>query len=95
MSEILEPNPDDVGGLVAVDDPEALADGIVRTLERSASFDPLALRASVERRFGAAYVAERLLVVYREALGVQAGPDDAAESVPTSAGAPAPVPRWA
>ncbi len=36
----------------------------------------LALRASVERRFGAAYVAERLLVVYREALGVQAGPDE-------------------
>ncbi len=90
VSEILGPNPDDVGVLVAIDDPEALADGIVRTLERSASFDPLALRASVERRFGAAYVAERLLVVYREALGTQASPDESAESVPTAAGAQAP-----
>jgi glycogen(starch) synthase len=88
VSEILGPNPDDLGGLVAVDDPEALADGIVRILERRGSFDPLVLRASVERRFGAVYVAERLLVVYREALGAQAGADDPAESVPTAAGVP-------
>jgi glycogen(starch) synthase len=90
VSEILGPNPDDLGALVAVDDPEALADAIVRTLERRDSFDPVALRASVERRFGSAYVAERLLVVYRAALGPQldgdasftAGPVAAAEAAP-------------
>ena len=91
VSEILGPNRDDVGTLVAIDDPESLANGIVRTLERRESFDPLALRASVERRFGAAYVAERLLVVYRAALGAQDRPDDPAESVPTGAGAPPPA----
>jgi glycosyltransferase involved in cell wall biosynthesis len=90
VSEILGPNPDDVGALVAIDDPEALAEAIVRTLERRASFDPVALRATVERRFGAAYVAERLLVVYREALGPHVGPDVATEAVSTAAGTPPP-----
>ncbi len=85
VTEILGSNPEEVGAIVAIDDPAALADGIVTTLERRATFDPAALRASVERRFGAAYVAERLLVVYREALGAQEGAEDAAESLPTPA----------
>ena len=90
VSEILGPNPDEVGALVAIDDHEALADAIVRTLERRASFDPVALRASVERRFGAAFVAERLLVVYRAALASDGNtPDD---SPPIAAGAIAPRP---
>jgi len=41
---------------------------ILRTLERRAAFDPEALRASVERRFGGRSVAERLLATYREML---------------------------
>lgn len=68
VTEILGPEPDRLGAVVAVDDPEALGAAIVQTLERRESFDPAELRASVERRFGSAYVAERLLVVYREAL---------------------------
>jgi glycosyltransferase involved in cell wall biosynthesis len=90
VSEILGPNPDDVGALVAIDDPAALAAAIVRTLERRASFDPVALRASVERRFGAAHVAERLLVVYREALGPQVRPSVPAEAVSTTTAATRP-----
>lgn len=90
VSEILGPSIDEVGALVAIDDPEALAEAIVRTLERRESFDPVALRASVERRFGASYVAERLLVVYREAVGSQVGPDVPAETVSTAASAQPP-----
>ncbi len=69
VTEILGPEPDAVGAIVPADDPEALGRAIVTTLERRAAFDPVALRASVERRFGAPFVAERLLVAYREALG--------------------------
>jgi glycosyltransferase involved in cell wall biosynthesis len=91
VTEILGSNADEVGAIVAIDDPAALAEGIVTTLERRATFDAAALRASVERRFGAAYVAERLLVVYREALGPQAGLGGGAVSVPSAAGALPPV----
>jgi glycosyltransferase involved in cell wall biosynthesis len=84
VSEILGPNPDDVGALVAIDEPAALAAAIVRTLERRAAFDPVALRTSVERRFGATYVAERLLVIYREALGLQVAPRVPSETVSTA-----------
>jgi glycosyltransferase involved in cell wall biosynthesis len=68
VSEILGPDPDAVGGLVPVDDPEALGAAIVDALERRASFDPALLRAAVERRFRSEYIAEKLLVAYREAL---------------------------
>ncbi len=68
VTEILGAEPDALGALVPVDDPEALASAIVRTLERREDFDPAVLRAAVERRFGAAFVAERLLVLYRDAL---------------------------
>ena len=67
VTEILGPEPDQVGAVVEPNDPVALAAAIVATLERRATFDPFALRASVERRFGAEFVAERLLVAYREA----------------------------
>ena len=90
VSEILGPKPDEVGALVAVDDPAALAEAIVRTLERRASFDPVVLRASVERRFGAAHVTERLLVIYRQALGPQVGPGVPTEAVQTAARASRP-----
>ena len=89
VSEILAPNTDELGAVVAIDDPDALADAIVRTLERRQSFDSVALRASVERRFGATYVAERLLVVYREALGPRNTPSFLAPAV----SAPVSVPR--
>jgi hypothetical protein len=68
VTEILGPEPGLVGALVRVDDPDALAAGILATLDRLGDFEPAALRASVERRFGSAHVAERLLVAYREAL---------------------------
>lgn len=87
VSEIVGSDPDDVGALVAVDDPEALATAIIETLDRRSSFDPVALRARVERRFGAAYVAERLLVVYREALGSRPA-DLAAEPLRLATAAP-------
>lgn len=67
VTEIMGPEPDRVGAVVERDDPLALAAAIIATLDRRATFDPVALRASVERRFGAEYVAERLLVAYRQA----------------------------
>ena len=68
VSEILGADPEAVGGLVPIDDPEALGSAIVDALERRATFQPAALRSAVEPRFRADYVAERLLVAYREAL---------------------------
>jgi glycosyltransferase involved in cell wall biosynthesis len=67
VTEIMGPEPDRVGAVVEPHDPLALAAAIIATLDRRATFDPFALRASVERRFGAEYVAERLLVAYRRA----------------------------
>ncbi|MBA2720603.1 MAG: glycosyltransferase [Chloroflexi bacterium] len=69
VSEILGSEPERLGALVPVDDPEAFGAAILRTLDRRDAFDPVALRASVERRFGAEFVVERLHVAYREALG--------------------------
>ena len=68
VTEILGPEPGRFGALVPVDDPRALAEAIVETLERRASFDPAELRAAVERRFGAHFVTERIVDAYREAL---------------------------
>ena len=91
VTEILGPEPERLGAIVAVDDPAALGGAIVATLARRDAFDPAELRAAVERRFGAAYVAERLLVEIREAL---AGRGGAAVATPAAAwaglaGAPA------
>ncbi len=68
VSEILGADPEAVGGLVPIDDPEALGTAIVDALERRATFEPAVLRSAVEPRFRADYVAERVLVAYREAL---------------------------
>jgi len=67
VTEIMGPEPDSVGAVVEPRDPPALAAAIIATLDRRATFDPSELRASVERRFGAEFVAERLLVTYRQA----------------------------
>jgi glycosyltransferase involved in cell wall biosynthesis len=87
VTEILGPEPGRLGALVPADDAKALGHAIVETLERRELFDPEALRASVEKRFGSSYVAERLLVEYREAL---ADTDSADGSIP--AAGPPPVP---
>ncbi len=68
VTEILGADPDRFGAIVPVGDPEAFAAAVLRTLERRASFEPAALRAAVERRFGAELVAERLHLAYRDAL---------------------------
>jgi glycosyltransferase involved in cell wall biosynthesis len=68
VTEILGSEPDGLGAIVPPNDPAALAAAIVATLERREWFDPAALRASVERRYGSAFVVERLLIAYREAL---------------------------
>lgn len=88
VTEILGSEPERLGALVPVDDPEAFAAAILRTLERRESFDPAALRASVERRFGAGFVAERLHVAYREALGRWSAPAGAAPGDPDRASGP-------
>lgn len=77
VTEIMGADPETLGALVPVDDPEALGAAILSTLDRRATFDPIALRAAVERRFGSAFVAERLLVLYREALAARPGPGTA------------------
>ncbi len=82
VSEILGPDPSALGRLVPIDDPAALGSAIVEALEQVPTFEAATLRSAVERRFRADYVAERLLVLYREALlnhptgrsGVEVGP---------------------
>jgi glycosyltransferase involved in cell wall biosynthesis len=89
VTEILAPEPGRVGALVPVDDPNALGLAIVETLERRALFDPVELRASVEKRFGSTYVAERLLVEYQRVLaGVAAGGSIAPAASPTGPARP-------
>jgi glycogen synthase len=73
VTEILGDDPWRLGALVPVHDHEALGAAIIATLERRETFDPTELRASVERRFGAAFVVERLHVAYREAMAAQGG----------------------
>ena len=67
---ILGPDPSAAGALVPVDDPRAMAGAILDTLERRATFDPLALRSAVEARFGATAVAQRLVDIYRSVAAV-------------------------
>ncbi|HEY8846114.1 MAG TPA: glycosyltransferase, partial [Candidatus Limnocylindrales bacterium] len=74
VTEILGDEPERLGALVPADDPDALAAAIIATLDRAAEFDPAVLRASVERRFGRQFVAERLLVAYRDALATRPAP---------------------
>jgi glycosyltransferase involved in cell wall biosynthesis len=85
VSEILGEDASAVGGLVPIDDPEALGAAIVDALERRVTFEPTTLRSAVERRFAADYVAEKLLVIYREALGGRELGEDAADLGPIGA----------
>lgn len=85
VTEILGREPERLGALVPIDDPEAFGAAILRTLERRDTFDPAVLRASVERRFGAVFVAERLHVAYREALGRWSSPAGAVSGDPDRA----------
>jgi glycosyltransferase involved in cell wall biosynthesis len=86
VTEILGPEPGRFGALVPADDPTAFGHAIVETLERRALFDPVELRSAVEKRFGSSYVAERLLVEYREAL---ADAPPATSAMPAGRAAPA------
>jgi len=82
VTEVLGAEPDAVGAIVPVDDPESFAAAILGTLARRATFEPNRLRAAVESRYGAAAVAERLVALYREVLadvGGGAGPAAADE----------------
>ncbi len=79
VTEILGTEPERLGAIVPPNDPPALAAAILATLERRDEFDPTVLRASVERRYGSAFVVERLIIAYREAL---AGRNEAEGSSP-------------
>lgn len=68
VTEILGPDPESVGAIVPAGDPQSLGETIVATLGRLDTFDRDEMRRSVERRYGGSYVAERLAVVYREAI---------------------------
>lgn len=68
VTEILGSDPDAVGAVVPADDPDALGAAILRTLGRSESFDPEALRAHVVQRYGASAVANRIADLYDEVL---------------------------
>lgn len=73
LREILGADPGPMGALVPPGDAEALAAAILETLDRRASFDPVALRGAVEGRFGAAAVAQRIVGLYDDVL--REGPD--------------------
>ena len=88
VTEILGTDPDQFGALVPVDDPERLAAAIVRTLDRPAMFDPVALRASALERYGAASVAERITGVYAEAIAASGGLTDAPPGRPAARSKP-------
>ncbi|HSL32412.1 MAG TPA: glycosyltransferase, partial [Candidatus Limnocylindrales bacterium] len=83
VTEILGADPAALGAIVPADDPEALGNAIAAALERRETFEPAALRAAVERRFRADFVAERLVVAYREAL-VAAAPGSAGPGEPAA-----------
>jgi hypothetical protein len=82
VTEILGEEPERFGALVRANDPEALAAAIITTLDRGSHFDPAVLRASIERRFGRQFVAERLLVAYRDALAARLAPARPAPATP-------------
>ncbi len=68
VTEVLGAEPSRLGALVPADEPSQLAEAILGGLDRRTTFDPAALRAAVETRFGAPAVAARLVGLYREVL---------------------------
>ena len=61
--EVLGGKPE-LGALAPVGDAHALAQAVLATLDRQATFEPAVLRASVVERYGAAAVAARLADLY-------------------------------
>ena len=90
VTEILGERPDELGGVVPADRPDLLAGAIGAALDRRATFDPAALRASVESRFAAPIVAERLESLYAEAIGGRVLPTDPATARTAGTGQPSP-----
>jgi glycogen(starch) synthase len=93
VTEILGPDPGRLGALVPANDPESLAAAIIATLDRGPEFDPAVLRASVERRFGREFVAERLLVAYREALAARSSTVDGSLAIEVGPAGPIVMPQ--
>ncbi len=91
VTEILGAEPDLLGALVPVDDPEAFGAAILRTLERRAAFDPARLRAAVAERFSAELVADRLHDAYGEAVARWAGSRDGSAAGAGATGAVSPT----
>jgi glycosyltransferase involved in cell wall biosynthesis len=60
----------ETGILVAVDDPHALADGIVRMAQTLHTFDPQRIAAYAAHHFGPQAVVQQLEQVYTEAITV-------------------------
>lgn len=98
VPEILAPDPDAMGAVVPRDDAPALADAILTTLARRASFDPEHLRHSIVERYAGSAVAAALVQLYQTILddgpaetrpGGTHGP--ATTRVPPAAGEPARV----
>ena len=87
VTEILGPEPARFGALVPAGDPEALAGAIVATLGRRATSTRVTCGGAVERRYGNRFVAERLAVVYREAIASAPTAPQVAIDAPAS-GAP-------
>ena len=91
VREMLEPDPDAFGGLVASGDPRGLADAIIRTLENRASFDPDVLRRSIVERYSAPIVANRLVELYEDVLAGGAGRHGASGAMTSTAADRAPA----
>ena len=68
VTEVLGDEPTALGSVVPAGDPEALAAAILTTLDRRTGFDPKAMRAYVEARFGTRAVADRIVDVYDDVL---------------------------
>jgi glycosyltransferase involved in cell wall biosynthesis len=77
VTDILDDPGTKLGRIVPVDDAEAMGAAIAAALDARTTFDPAALRASVERRFAAGVVAGRLEAVYDEVLARHAARGDA------------------
>jgi len=64
---------EEVGVLVPPENPQALAAGIARVLDRRGDYDPAKLRAHALERFGLESVGQRLQALYAEALSTRSG----------------------
>ncbi|HEY5630146.1 MAG TPA: glycosyltransferase [Candidatus Limnocylindrales bacterium] len=81
-----------LGALVPIDDADALATGILDTLERRMAFDPQRLRDAVESNFGRETVGRRLLALYDEVLDGASSSTASPASSSAQAANPSPLP---